>query len=104
MISEQCDFDDFLSKVHRLKMVALLKAAKRESRDAHLLSQPANTTVYRVFLASSGGLQEERRAFREIPSEYNESEGLERGAIFVTVGWEETLGGWGRPQQKLTGI
>jgi hypothetical protein len=49
---------------------------------------PSKVTVYRVFVASPGGLEQEREAFRRILNDYNESDALEEGALFIPVGWE----------------
>ncbi len=57
--------------------------------------------AYRVFVASPGGLGHERRAFHETITAYNESDALKRGALFIPVGWEMTLGGVGRPQSFI---
>lgn len=54
-------------------------------------------TRYRIFIATPGGLEEERHAFRDVLMEYNEAED-DRGVFFKPVGWEDTLGGTGRPQ------
>jgi hypothetical protein len=35
---------------------------------------PSQVTVYRVFIASPGGLEKERRRFRDVLNKYNESE------------------------------
>jgi tetratricopeptide (TPR) repeat protein len=56
---------------------------------------------YRIFIATPGGLDEERRAFRKVTEEYNESDATRRGVIFLPVGWEITLGGVGRPQTLI---
>lgn len=53
---------------------------------------------YRIFIATPGGLDEERKAFRKVIEEYNDSDATRRGVIFLPVGWEVTLGGVGRPQ------
>jgi len=55
-------------------------------------------TRLNVFIASPGGLAEERKAFREVIYEYNEAESIPRGVLFQPVGWEDTLGAVGRPQ------
>jgi tetratricopeptide (TPR) repeat protein len=52
----------------------------------------------RVFIASPGGLADERKAFREEIQDYNEAESLPRDVLFHPVGWEDTLGAVGRPQ------
>lgn len=62
---------------------------------------PSSITVYRVFIASPGGLQAERAAFRQALARYNELEGVHRGVLFIPVGWEDTLGGVGRPQKLI---
>lgn len=58
---------------------------------------PSQITAYRVFIASPGGLDEERRRFREALNEFNEDQAIESGAIIIPVGWELTLAGMGRP-------
>lgn len=62
---------------------------------------PQSLTSYRVFLASPGGLEVERKRFRETLEEYNEGEAIPRGVHFCPVGWEVTLGGVGRPQELI---
>jgi hypothetical protein len=56
---------------------------------------------YRVFCASPGGLQRERKAFKETIESYNKQDAGHRGVHFVPVGWEDTLPGGGRPQAKI---
>lgn len=56
---------------------------------------------YRVFIATPGGLQPERQAFRRTLEEYNAAEAIPRGVLFIPVGWEDTLGGVGRPQSII---
>jgi len=55
-------------------------------------------TAYRIFIASPGGLRDERKAFRKTIYEYNETDAIQRGVLFVPTGWEDTLAGAGRPQ------
>jgi tetratricopeptide (TPR) repeat protein len=55
----------------------------------------------RIFLASPDGLTEERSALRAEVDEYNESEAKRRGFLFEVVGWEDVLGGVGRPQSQI---
>jgi hypothetical protein len=62
---------------------------------------PAQVTVYRVLIASPGGLEKERQRFRDVLNKYNESEALERGVMFVPLGWEMTPKGVGRPQEMI---
>jgi len=56
---------------------------------------------FRVFIASPGGLEEERSAFKESIDEYNLSEAKHRGVQFTAVAWELTIGGAGRPQSLI---
>jgi tetratricopeptide (TPR) repeat protein len=63
---------------------------------------PSALTGYRIFIATPGGLEEERRSFRQVISDYNELDALRRGVTFLPVGWEATLGGVGRPQGLIT--
>lgn len=58
-------------------------------------------TAYRVFIASPGGLEKERRAFRQALLLYNETDAIHDGVMFIPVGWEDTLGGVGRPQSII---
>jgi tetratricopeptide (TPR) repeat protein len=62
---------------------------------------PDQLTHYRVFIASPGGLGDERKAFREALRQYNEEDAVHRGIYFQPVGWELTLGGVGRPQARI---
>jgi tetratricopeptide (TPR) repeat protein len=55
-------------------------------------------TQYRIFIATPGGLDDERNAFRKTLEAYTASDAEPRGVTFHPVGWEETLGGAGRPQ------
>jgi tetratricopeptide (TPR) repeat protein len=59
---------------------------------------PSSLTGYRIFIASPGGLQDMREAFRDIIAKYNTEDAMRRGVVFIPVGWELTLGGMGRPQ------
>jgi tetratricopeptide (TPR) repeat protein len=54
-----------------------------------------------VFIATPGGLSGERSAFKETLTEYNDSDAIERGVLFLAVGWELTLPGIGRPQALI---
>ena len=62
---------------------------------------PSNLAMYRIFIASPGGLAEERKAFRDAIADYNESDAVHRGVLFRAVGWEATLPGMGRPQELI---
>ena len=57
--------------------------------------------VLRVFLASPGDLQEEREAVRNAVVEFNESWADVLGYHIELFGWEETVPGYGRPQDLI---
>ncbi|OFX26821.1 MAG: hypothetical protein A2033_11410 [Bacteroidetes bacterium GWA2_31_9] len=56
---------------------------------------------YKIFIATPGGLIEERKAFRDVVENFNQSDAIERGFYFQPVGWEDTLGHQGRPQEII---
>lgn len=58
-------------------------------------------TEYKIFVASPSGLEEEKQALKELIQEYNDVEGGHRGVHFSLIGWENTLGGIGRPQSAI---
>lgn len=58
-------------------------------------------TNYRVFIASPGGLEDERKAFKDTLAAYTETEAVPRRAMFSPIGWEITLRGIGRAQEKI---
>ena len=58
---------------------------------------------FRVFIATPGGLDLERKAFRDSLQEHNELDPQGRRVIFTPIGWELTLGGQGRPQRPSSG-
>src|SRR5947208_1405622 len=62
---------------------------------------PKLLTQYRVFICSPGGLDEERKRFRRILERYTAVHSEPRGVAFQPVGWEETVGGVGRPQELI---
>jgi hypothetical protein len=57
---------------------------------------------YRVFCDSPGGLQRERKAFKEIIEIYNKQDAGHRGVHFVPVGWEIHCRVVEGPRQKST--
>ncbi len=57
--------------------------------------------VLRVFIASPGDLGEERRLFRDIVDEVNRSKANGMGTQLEPLGWEDTLPGYGRPQELI---
>ena len=48
---------------------------------------PGALTSYRIFIATPGGLDEERRAFRDCVVEFNDDTANPRGVHFIPVGW-----------------
>jgi len=56
---------------------------------------------FKVFIASPGGLEDERKAFADEIADYNKNEATHRSVIFQAVGWEDTLPGIGRPQSII---
>lgn len=62
---------------------------------------PLDLKAYRVFLASPGGLDDIRDAFRNVLEEFNDSDAIHRGALYIPVLGESTLSGRGRPQQLI---
>ena len=59
---------------------------------------PRQIIQYRVFIASPSGLQDERNRFHKALEKFSRLHGSERDVSFEPVGWEETIGGAGRPQ------
>lgn len=55
----------------------------------------------RVFVATPGGLEDERATFRGTLTDYNEDDAHARGLVFLPIGWELTKAGLGRPQEKI---
>ena len=62
---------------------------------------PEAVSTFRVFIATPGGLEPERRAFREALREWNETFSLDRGIAYHPMAWEDTLPGKGRPQSLI---
>lgn len=62
---------------------------------------PSNLTAYRIFVASPGGLEDFRKRFKSTVEKHNDADAVRRGALFIPVGWEQTLGGMGRPQHII---
>jgi hypothetical protein len=58
-------------------------------------------TQYRVFIGSPSGLDEERKCFQNKLEKYTSLNAERRGVLFHPVGWEDTLGGVGRPQALI---
>jgi Domain of unknown function (DUF4062) len=62
---------------------------------------PKSLTQYRVFIASPSGLDEERNCFRRNLERFTARHAEPVGVTFHPVGWEETVGGVGRPQELI---
>jgi hypothetical protein len=62
---------------------------------------PRALTQYRVFIGSPGGLDEERTCFHTKLTKFTAVHADERGVVFHPMGWEDTLGGVGRPQALI---
>jgi len=54
-----------------------------------------------VFIASPGDILLERQFFPEIIERVNKVKAKEKGILLEPVGWEDTLPGKGRPQEKI---
>jgi len=62
---------------------------------------PRQITQYRVFIGSPGGLGDERKAFRDRLDHCSKTRGEPKKVRFEAVGWEDTVGGCGRPQEQI---
>lgn len=62
---------------------------------------PESIKIVRVFIGSPSGLEDERRAAREIVHEINQSNSEHWGCQFKLVGWEDTIPGYQRPQSLI---
>jgi hypothetical protein len=62
---------------------------------------PEEITLYRVFIATPGGLEHERCSFNKTLRQYSLVQAIPRQAEFLPVGWEDTLAGVGRPQTLI---
>ena len=54
-----------------------------------------------IFLASPGGLADERAACRHVVRHFHETNTLKTAATFVVHAWEDIPGGVGRPQDRI---
>lgn len=57
--------------------------------------------IIKVFIASPGDLVNERQIARDVAEEYNTNNSELTGYQIEMVGWEETIGGIGRPQEII---
>jgi hypothetical protein len=62
---------------------------------------PKSITQYRVFIGSPGGLSDERDKFRSTLEKCSALHGSTNDVMFHPVGWEDTIGGVGRPQELI---
>jgi hypothetical protein len=62
---------------------------------------PKSLTQYRIFIGSPGGLDEEREYFRSRLEKFSMLHAEPQGVLFHPVGWEDTVGGVGRPQELI---
>ena len=62
---------------------------------------PEDIILYRVFIAAPRGLDDERQTFARVLNTYSRAEGIDRQALFLPIGWEDTLAGVGRPQSLI---
>lgn len=61
----------------------------------------ASMRLVRIFIGSPGGLEEERKAAREVFDEVNLAHGEQWGLHFKIVAWEDTVPGYQRAQSKI---
>jgi tetratricopeptide (TPR) repeat protein len=57
--------------------------------------------VTRIFIASPGDLNTERAIFPDVIEKVNRIKAKSKGMLLEAVGWEDTLPGKGRPQEKI---
>jgi tetratricopeptide (TPR) repeat protein len=62
---------------------------------------PSELKRYKVFIASPGGLERERKVFYSVVNQYNIDEAIHRGVFFEPGGWEKVTPGMGRPQSLI---
>ncbi len=62
---------------------------------------PKQIIQYSIFIASPGGLEDERKIFRDVLERCSANYGAEKNVRFQPVGWEDTVGGAGRPQAQI---
>jgi tetratricopeptide (TPR) repeat protein len=62
---------------------------------------PVEISGRRIFLASPGGLEAERKLCRHVVSSFNDRVAYNSGVAFIVYGWEEVPGRLGRPQATI---
>ena len=60
-----------------------------------------NLRLIRVFIGSPGGLSDEREAAHAVVKEINQQNADHWGLFFKLMGWEETIPGYQRAQDKI---
>ena len=63
---------------------------------------PSKVDAFKVFIASPGGMEGERKAIREEIEHFNSTFLDQDEVIFSSQGWENVPGGARRPQGSLT--
>jgi tetratricopeptide (TPR) repeat protein len=58
----------------------------------------------RVFIASPGGLDNERHKFREVVEELNHQHAYGQGVVLIPLGWDLATLGVGRPQETINDL
>jgi tetratricopeptide (TPR) repeat protein len=71
------------------------------SRSGFRSSMPKTISQYSVFIGSPGGLTDERKKFRASLEKCSLHHGRDKDVLFNPVGWEDTIGGAGRPQALI---
>src|SRR6266496_138178 len=62
---------------------------------------PSKVDAFRVFIASPGGLEAERKVIREEIERFNSAFMKENNIVFSSQGWEDVPGGARRPQELI---
>jgi hypothetical protein len=62
---------------------------------------PDSRKIIKVFLASPSDLGSERRAAKSVVEEFNKLWADRLGYHIELVGWEDTISGFGRPQELI---
>ena len=67
------------------------------------MSAPSGKYLQRtsIFIASPGDLSAERGLFPDVIERVNRIKAKSKGILLEAVGWEDTLPGKGRPQEKI---
>lgn len=74
---------------------------RRPAQPVYGWHMPLDLSCRLIFLASPGGLTEERRVCRDAVARYHATRSLDDGATFYVHAWEDVSGGVGRPQDLI---